>query len=321
MIDLTEVIFRLRDVCPVFERRVGGTASFDAATSVDRQFPLPHAFVVPTDETAKEADGNATAQRITERFAVVVAVDNRQNPDDGAGKVALSVLEDVRRQLLAGLLGWEPVQIGKPPMGIPEELEDMAVNSRADWVRYIGARHIMMTNGRLWHQFDFELSYYDGEVDADYETHVGTFDASGGTVALYDGETFPGAGTAEVLSVVLPTGERVLPRDWSFDAASGVVTLDPVPEVKIVWRHRPFMPLVTQVWAEYFPELLAQAGGDPNAITPDMFRKISELPPDATILEWINPDADIGDPQHAFGVTRYAVDADGNVIGGTAPKE
>jgi hypothetical protein len=135
------IIRRLREVATTFERRVGGTALFEALSSDDNtDIPLPYAFVVPLHEVAESNEDLSTPQMVYERFGIVVAVDNKPQRDDGLGLIALDELRALRQELFNGLLGWSPLSY----------LSD---------VSYVGGRHLKMTRARLWHQYEFTFKY------------------------------------------------------------------------------------------------------------------------------------------------------------------
>lgn len=143
---LTEVILRLREISPTLERRVGGTAAFTNANQAGANIELPHAFVVPMSEQAAPRSNMGSAQRVTERFAVIVAVSNATDPRHGAGKTALDMVRQIRTELFAALLSWEPTP-------------------NADAFEYVRSFHLDMNVERYWHQFEFQTSYYVAPVE------------------------------------------------------------------------------------------------------------------------------------------------------------
>jgi len=307
MIYITEVILRMRDMCPTLARRVGGTASFDTALTMNADLGLPHAFVVPMEETAEAAEGNATAQRITERFSVVVCVDNKASREDGLGLTAADMVEKIRTELFNALMGWEPVQFNGAFPDPKPGYEDIWPKSRADYFRYAGGVHIDMNQGRLWHQFEFTCTYYDGPDCPDVATCKTTVAIASGAVNLYDSGTCKGNGTAVIYTVIGPDDTRYPPGHFSLDPETGEVTTNcPDGEYVVVWGYEPERNVPQEVYAEYYPYLLSLAGGDPEAITAEMYELASELPPDWTVQGFVNPDAGPLDPQHVFGKTRFA---------------
>lgn len=143
MTTLSEVILRVRAAAPTVGRRVGGTAAFTAANQAGANIDLPHAFVVPMSEQAADTTNMGTAQKVTERFAVIVAVSNSVDPRHGEGKTAIDMVKTIRNELFASLLGWEPTPA-------------------SDTFKYVRGFHLDMNKERYWHQFEFQFSYYIG---------------------------------------------------------------------------------------------------------------------------------------------------------------
>ena len=139
---LTEVIARLREACPVFDRRVAGTQSFTAATREDVTLDVPCAFVVPLYDTAAGRD-NTNSQKFTEAFSVIVVADNSVDKRQGAGMAAEIVLGRAKKELLRALLMWTPVT--HPSM---------------DGLQYTRGQHLYMDNARIYHDYRFSGTYY-----------------------------------------------------------------------------------------------------------------------------------------------------------------
>jgi hypothetical protein len=138
---LATIIKRLRDNAPTFQKRVGGTSAFQEAALEDVDIPLPHAFVVPLTDNASPPANMGGSQRIEERFAVILCVDNKTNREDGVGMIAADVLRSLRQELFNSLLGWAPQET-------------------MDNTQYVGGRHLSMTRSRLWHQYEFKTAYF-----------------------------------------------------------------------------------------------------------------------------------------------------------------
>ena len=306
MIYLTEVILRLRARCPIFGRRVGGTASFEEATSANAQFATPHAFVVPIGEVADDPVGNAVAQRITETFAIIVTLNNSAQPEDGRGAHALDQLEIIKRELNNALLGWEPIQWAGTAPDIPVEIADLMPASRADWFRFQRSEHVGMNAGRLWHQFEYASHYYDGCPDGFGATErtKTTVTITDGTGQLYDPADLENEATAYIDTIYHGSTRWTAPN-FVFDPATGIITTTTMPDddYEVTWIYEPTYTVPQMVYAEYYPELLSQAGGDPDAITHEMYLLESELPPDATIESFFDADAVDISPQNVFGKT------------------
>lgn len=116
------VIKQIRDECPLFDGRVAGALSFRKCREQD-DFPAPHAFILPMEDVDDaEADLSPLDQYLTARFAVVVAV---PNTSDEQGQDAGERLIDVRNELLAALIGFQPGENYAPILyaGMPDAIE------------------------------------------------------------------------------------------------------------------------------------------------------------------------------------------------------
>lgn len=143
---LAEVVLRLRSAVPALEQRVGGTASFIRANQANADIALPHAFVVPMYSTAAPKTDGATYQMLTERFAIILALDNTIDPRNGDGRAAMVLMGTIFSQLVKAMLNWEPMQ-------------------RFDTVQFARGLHLSMNQERMWHQFEWTYRYY---IDGDY---------------------------------------------------------------------------------------------------------------------------------------------------------
>lgn len=134
------VIPRIRAQCAIFANRVAGAATY-RQVSLQDDFPVPHAFILPLGEAADgEVMLSSLDQELTTRFAVVVAV---ANTSDERGQAAAEVMFDARAQLLAALVGWTPDATRYAPVlyrGMPDDPD--------------------LNRARAWAQFDFEALAY-----------------------------------------------------------------------------------------------------------------------------------------------------------------
>lgn len=134
------VIPRLRAQCPIFANRVASAATYRQCSLQD-DFPVPHAFVMPLGELADgEVMISAVDQELSTRFAVVVAV---ANTSDERGQAAAEAIYDIRAELLAALVGWTPDATRYAPVlyrGMPDDPD--------------------VNRARAWAQFDFESIAY-----------------------------------------------------------------------------------------------------------------------------------------------------------------
>lgn len=134
------VIPRIRTQCGIFQNRVAGAATY-RQVSLQDDFPVPHAFVIPLGDVADgEVMVSALDQELTTRFAVVVAV---ANTSDERGQAAGEAIYDIRAALLGALVGWTPDAARYSPVlyrGMPDDPD--------------------VTRARAWAQFDFEANAY-----------------------------------------------------------------------------------------------------------------------------------------------------------------
>lgn len=141
------VIAHLRAHCPLFAGRVAGAAQF-AAVPESTSLAVPSAFVIPLDDNPEESRAqNSVRQLLEESFEVVIALDNR--PDE-RGQASGTSVHDVRAQLWAALLGWQP-------------------EARYDGVTYAGGNVLQIDRARLFWRFEFaavmEIGPEDGYQD------------------------------------------------------------------------------------------------------------------------------------------------------------
>lgn len=306
----TELILRLRERCPLFERRVGGTASFEVGSVAGVSLPIPHAFVVPVEETAMDTPGgDVLSQQVRLTFITIVCVSNTENREDGRGLTGGAAIEQVRRELLNAMIGWEPLTWAIP---IPENMrghEDLMPNSRADSVRYRGGSFLKMSDGRLWHQFEWSIDFYDGRClrgETERMTATGLSVSGGQVQAVDQGHTT--ASTAVITYVFnQTTGVAIPATDYQFDQPTGVLELNPgsagdgdLIDVMFDVEAPRYYELLRRIYAAYYPALLDAAGGDPQAITHAMYDDMGELPPDATVT-WTQDGDPRTDPAFADG--------------------
>lgn len=128
---------------------VGGAVQFkqlDEATNL----PLPCAFVIPLDDNPEESmSKNATRQKMTDSFAVIVVV---SNVADEKGQAGAASVHNLRAEIWKALLGWRP-------------------STDYNGIFYEGGSLLKLDRSRLWYQFEFgaemEISPSDGwEGDA-----------------------------------------------------------------------------------------------------------------------------------------------------------
>ncbi|MBU2685921.1 MAG: hypothetical protein KKF27_21980, partial [Gammaproteobacteria bacterium] len=90
-----QIVLKLRLAETRFENRIGGAAELALAMTYALQKEM--AFVVQMAETAKaNMLDSGVSQLITERFAVIVALDNATSDRDKMGLTAYDSLFDIR---------------------------------------------------------------------------------------------------------------------------------------------------------------------------------------------------------------------------------
>lgn len=132
---LTEIIQRLRVLADVFDTRVAGAATVEAAvTQTLTEFPA--AFVVPLEDKAEpnRADENLL-QLLHQKIGVVAVLDASADPRGQAAVEAAWTA--VRQALWYALLAWMPDGCSEP-------------------LAYRGARVLRLDAARLWVLFEFD---------------------------------------------------------------------------------------------------------------------------------------------------------------------
>ena len=123
-------------------RKALGASGF-AAAQADLKMP-PVAYVIPLGDTAAASDlqGLSYEQHVTERFGVMLAV---QNLKDVRGDAVNSALETLRRATIDNMLGFQPATDYDP-------------------VQYGGGRLLMLDVAVIWWQLDFITGYYERKI-------------------------------------------------------------------------------------------------------------------------------------------------------------
>ncbi|PZO17632.1 MAG: hypothetical protein DCF26_09395 [Burkholderiales bacterium] len=127
------IIAQLRTYCPTLAGRVAGAAQF-AAVPESTALQVPCAFVIPLDDSPDpSASQNSVRQPLQDVFEVVVVLDNR--PDE-RGQASGKSVHDIRAELWAALLGWQP-------------------EPRYDGIAYEGGNVLSIDRARLFWRFEF----------------------------------------------------------------------------------------------------------------------------------------------------------------------
>lgn len=130
---LKPVIDRLKASAATLQSRIAGSAEFAAAAQA-QDLAVPCAFVMPLAESVHPSrTAPRVVQTMEERFGIIVCVSNLVDP---RGQAGAEQLDDIRTELWSALIDWSPGG-GVGPF------------------EYRGSRHLAMTRGRLWHQYDF----------------------------------------------------------------------------------------------------------------------------------------------------------------------
>lgn len=129
------IVLKLRLANTRLENRIGGAAELALAMTYTLQSEM--GFVVQMAETANaNTVDSGINQKITERFAVIVALKNDSSDKDKMGFIAYDTLFDIRSEIFGAILGWQ--------MPDAESL-----------VSYAAGRVVRVDRAYLWYQFEF----------------------------------------------------------------------------------------------------------------------------------------------------------------------
>lgn len=146
------IVLKLRMASTRFGDFIAGAA--ELAYALSGTLTKEVAFVIPLTETAKANNlDSGINQLITERFGIIVALDNATTDKDKTGLTAYDTLHDIRTEIFGAILGWQ-------------------IPGTEDIVSYGGGRMAGITRATLWYQFEFvtttRISDDDGvDVGAD----------------------------------------------------------------------------------------------------------------------------------------------------------
>ena len=133
---LGKIALKLRMADTRFKTRVGGSAELALALAGTLDDEM--AFVIPISEACPENSWDSGInQKVTERFAVVVAVYNDSDAKDKLGIVSYDSLHEIRKEVWGAILGWQQ-----------DDSESLTY--------YRGGRLLQITRAFLWYQFEFE---------------------------------------------------------------------------------------------------------------------------------------------------------------------
>lgn len=129
------IALKLRVEDTRFNNRIFGSA--ELALALEFGVKVDSVFVIQLSETANaNTQDNAIIQKITERFGIIVALDNGTSDKDKLGFKAYNKLSDVRAEIFSAILGWQ--------MPGAESI-----------ISYGGGRIVGINRGYLWYQFEF----------------------------------------------------------------------------------------------------------------------------------------------------------------------
>jgi len=136
---LAPIVLKLRTDETRFGNNIGGAA--EMAIAMRNTLKDEIAFVVPIDEAVtKNSLDNGLSQVITEKFGVIVALNNAESSKDKTGLTAYDSLHDIREEIFDSLLGWQM-----------DDYESV--------VSYAGGRLININPAQLWYMFQFTANY------------------------------------------------------------------------------------------------------------------------------------------------------------------
>jgi len=133
------IVLRLRLCDTRFTNYIAGAAELSYALQGSLQKEM--AFVIQLSETVEPNKlDSGISQIITERFGVIVALDNSQEQKDKTGLTAYDQLYEVRQELFEALLGWQM-----------EGMDSL--------VSYAGGKVLGINRAQFWYQFEFEADF------------------------------------------------------------------------------------------------------------------------------------------------------------------
>jgi hypothetical protein len=141
----SRIIKQLRDNCAAFAPHIHGAAEFEAIRDMEKtDLPVPALYVLPVGDAAEKTSQNTNSeyQDLIEQFAVVMALDNKQ---DRTGIMAADSVHTQRAEVWKAILSWTPDPAYYHP------------------IRYVSGQLIGMNRGVLYWQLNFVIQ---GVLDA-----------------------------------------------------------------------------------------------------------------------------------------------------------
>ena len=141
------VVLKLRLASTRFENRIAGAAELALALQGTLQAEM--AFCIQLSEAAADnKHDNEIEQELSERFGVIVALDNGTSDKDKTGLTAYDSLYEIRAEIFSAILGWQP----DGPESYP--------------ISYRGGRVLGINRAQFWYQFEFEQKSRITQEDA-----------------------------------------------------------------------------------------------------------------------------------------------------------
>lgn len=145
---LGSLVLHLRNNISSFDNAIGGAAEY--AMARENTLLKEMAFILPLIDTAEANDYDTSVnQKVTEQFAVVVALKNDNNFADKTGFAAYNRLHDIRQELFEAYLGLDIASLyGSSWSATSNSL-----------VYYRGGQLLDLDRAYIWYQFTFEYQY------------------------------------------------------------------------------------------------------------------------------------------------------------------
>lgn len=152
--NILKVIDQVKAKCPTFGNRVAGAAEYENLRNVSNM-TIPAAYVIPLDDNVGEqSTDNSYLQSLTDAFAVIVVMNNR---NDERGQDAINAVQQLRKELHKALLGFD----------LSDDDYDY------DGIVYQGGNLLFMDRQRLDYQFEFSaqttIDVNDTSLADDYD--------------------------------------------------------------------------------------------------------------------------------------------------------
>lgn len=158
--NLDSIILQLKALAPLFAGNVAGAAKFAEATDEQTWLPQPAAYVVPVEEVVgPNLLQNGVIQNVTERFEVIVCLDNKA---DRRGQTAVTTLDDCKAAIFRSILNWRPDSTVDAPL---YQTGNPFPDRSSRGLRYAGGEIREMDRSRLFWAFIFEIEMLISPAD------------------------------------------------------------------------------------------------------------------------------------------------------------